>query len=84
MVTRGYMEVFILDIKNDYIKIRVTEKEKDIIKDIAYSNKMTMSELLLVGVMKFISDIELNKKWNIVIIFLQNSIKHIKLNVMIC
>lgn len=56
------MEVFILDIKNDYIKIRVTEKEKDIIKDIAYSNKMTMSELLLVGVMKFISDIELNKK----------------------
>ncbi|MGL5085790.1 MAG: antitoxin [Clostridium sp.] len=47
--------------KNQTILIRVTETQKDSIKRIAVSMKMTVTEFLLYGAMKSVSEMELNE-----------------------
>ena len=47
--------------KNQTILIRVTEIQKDAIKRIAVSMKMTVTEFLLYGAMKSVSEMELNE-----------------------
>ncbi|MBY6935751.1 CopG family transcriptional regulator [Clostridium botulinum] len=49
-------------IKDDYIKIRVTSKEKKKLKIIAESKNMTMSEILLVATKKEIEIYEEKEK----------------------
>ncbi|MEG0856794.1 MAG: antitoxin [Terrisporobacter sp.] len=50
--------------KNQTILIRVTEDQKDAIKRTSTSMRMTVTEFLLYGAMKTISEIELNESIN--------------------
>lgn len=56
-VCRGWCGVA----KNQTILIRVTEEQKDAIKRTSISMRMTVTEFLLYGAMKTISEVELNE-----------------------